>query len=93
MQLHLGGGTPNFLDARQMAGAFQLLRSNDLDLTNGIQYNDAVISPGGDYTKNAWWNPSRWKVTDNPDGNPDFRIDDGEPVKIIGRAVWMGAKL
>jgi len=60
-----------------------LLRSNDLDLTNGIQYNDAVISPGGDYTKNAWWNPSRWKVTDNPDGNragatqiiPDTEID------------------
>lgn len=31
--------------------------------------------------------------SDNPDGNPDFPIDDGEPVKIIGRAVWMGAKL
>ena len=31
--------------------------------------------------------------SDNPDGNPDFRIDDGEPVTIIGRAVWMGTKL
>lgn len=31
--------------------------------------------------------------SDNPDGNPDFQINDGEPVKIIGRAVWMGAKL
>ena len=31
--------------------------------------------------------------SDNPDGNPDFRIDDGEPVTIIGRAVWMGVKL
>lgn len=31
--------------------------------------------------------------SDNPDGNPDFQINDGEPVRIIGRAVWMGAKL
>lgn len=31
--------------------------------------------------------------SDNPDGNPDFQINDGEPVKIIGRAVWMGARL
>lgn len=32
--------------------------------------------------------------SDNPDGNPDFPInDDMEPVTIVGRAVWMGAKL
>jgi len=31
--------------------------------------------------------------SDNPDGNPEFQINDGEPVKIIGRAVWMGSKL
>lgn len=31
--------------------------------------------------------------SDNPDGNPDFQINDGIPVTIIGRAVWMGAKL
>ena len=34
-----------------------------------------------------------WFATsDNPVG-PRFRIDDGEPVKIIGRALWMGAVL
>ncbi len=34
-----------------------------------------------------------WFATsDNPSG-PRFRIDDGEPVQLIGRAVWMGAKL
>lgn len=31
--------------------------------------------------------------SDNPDGNPDFNINDGAPVTIIGRAVWMGARL
>jgi phage repressor protein C with HTH and peptisase S24 domain len=31
--------------------------------------------------------------SDNPDGNPDFQINDGESVDIIGRAVWVGAKL
>lgn len=31
--------------------------------------------------------------SDNPDGNPDFQIDDGIPTTIIGRAVWMGSKL
>lgn len=31
--------------------------------------------------------------SDNPEGNPDFQINDGIPVTIIGRAVWMGAKL
>lgn len=34
-----------------------------------------------------------WFATsDNPVG-PRFRVDDGEPVKIIGRAVWMGTVL
>ncbi|CAN7495404.1 S24 family peptidase [Acidovorax sp. LjRoot74] len=34
-----------------------------------------------------------WFATsDNPAG-PRFRIDDGEPVKIIGRALWMGTVL
>lgn len=34
-----------------------------------------------------------WFATsDNPAG-PRFRIDDGEPVKVIGRAVWMGTVL
>lgn len=34
-----------------------------------------------------------WFATsDNPSG-PRFRIDDGEPVKIIGRALWMGTVL
>ena len=36
----------------------------------------------------AWYARS-----DNPDGNPDFQINDGIPVTILGRAVWMGAKL
>lgn len=31
--------------------------------------------------------------SDNPDGNPDFQINDGIPVTVIGRAVWMGVKL
>lgn len=31
--------------------------------------------------------------SDNQDGYPDFQINDGQPVAIIGRAVWMGAKL
>ena len=31
--------------------------------------------------------------SDNADGNPDFQINDGTPTTIIGRAVWMGAKL
>ena len=31
--------------------------------------------------------------SDNPDGNPDFQINDSIPVTIIGRAVWMGAKI
>ncbi|MDP3627236.1 MAG: hypothetical protein Q8S12_11605 [Hydrogenophaga sp.] len=24
---------------------------------------------------------------------PDLQIDDGEPISVIGRALWMGAKL
>lgn len=31
--------------------------------------------------------------SDNPDGNSDIIIDDGEPIQIIGRAIWMGARL
>lgn len=31
--------------------------------------------------------------SDNPDGSPDFPINDGIPVTILGRVVWMGAKL
>lgn len=31
--------------------------------------------------------------SDNPDGNPDFQINDSVPVTIIGRAVWIGVKL
>jgi SOS-response transcriptional repressor LexA len=31
--------------------------------------------------------------SDNPDGNPDFLINDDEPAVILGRAVWMGTKL
>jgi phage repressor protein C with HTH and peptisase S24 domain len=31
--------------------------------------------------------------SDNADGNPDFPINDGIPVTIIGRAVWIGTKL
>ena len=31
--------------------------------------------------------------SDNPDGNPDFMINDGEPVTVLGRVVWMGVKL
>jgi phage repressor protein C with HTH and peptisase S24 domain len=31
--------------------------------------------------------------SDNMDGNPDFPINDGIPVTIIGRAVWIGTKL
>lgn len=31
--------------------------------------------------------------SDNSDGNPDFEINDGIPVTVIGRAVWVGYKL
>lgn len=31
--------------------------------------------------------------SDNQDGNPDFQINDGEVIVILGRAVWIGAKL
>lgn len=31
--------------------------------------------------------------SDNPDGNPDFPINDGEPVSVLGAACWMGVKL
>lgn len=35
---------------------------------------------------------SWFATSDNPAG-PTIQIDDGEPVTIIGRAVWMGVKL
>lgn len=31
-------------------------------------------------------------ISDNPTG-PNFEVNDGEPIGIIGRAVWMGVKL
>ena len=38
--------------------------------------------------ENGYW----FATSDNPAG-PRFRIDDGEPVKVIGRALWMGTVL
>lgn len=35
-----------------------LLRSWDTDLSDGLQFNDAVISPGGVYSDNVWWRPT-----------------------------------
>ncbi len=35
-----------------------LLRSSDTDLSDGLQFSDAVISPGGIYADNTWWRPT-----------------------------------
>lgn len=35
----------------------------------------------------------KWLARSDNRDYPDFQIDDGEPVTIIGRALWMGAKL
>ena len=38
--------------------------------------------------------PAGWVGrSDNSDGNPDFLINDGQLVTVIGRALWMGVKL
>jgi hypothetical protein len=35
-----------------------LLRTVDNDLSDGLQFDDAVISPGGVYADNTWWSPT-----------------------------------
>lgn len=69
-----------------------------INLANTEPRNNAVFAlarqHGGLVVKRLIQKDGHWFArSDNPDGNPDFRIDDGEPVKVIGRAVWMGAKL
>ena len=35
-----------------------LLRTVDNDLSDGLQFDEAVISPGGVYADNTWWSPT-----------------------------------
>lgn len=69
-----------------------------VNLANTEPRNNAVFAMarqhGGLVIKQLIKKDGHWYArSDNPDRNPEFRIDDGEPVKVIGRAVWMGAKL
>jgi phage repressor protein C with HTH and peptisase S24 domain len=36
---------------------------------------------------------SHWVAPSDNRDHDDIPIDDGEPITIIGRAIWMGAKL
>lgn len=74
-------------------GSVLLINRKNAEPFSGKIFALAKVSEGL-IVKRLIKTPSGWVArSDNPDGNPDFPIDDGEPVTIIGRAVWMGSKL
>ena len=56
-----------------------LLRTVDNDLSDGLQFDEAVISPGGVYADNTWWSPT----------SPGQRVgaDPGDPGSRLPRTV------
>jgi phage repressor protein C with HTH and peptisase S24 domain len=73
-------------------GAVLLVNTRNREPRTGsifaMSYGDDLI------VKRLVQTPSGWVArSDNPDGNPDIPIDNSHHVHIIGRAVWMGAKL
>lgn len=74
-------------------GSVLLVNSSNREARNGrifalVKGDEGLVVKRLVQVNGVWYGRS-----DNPDGNPDFQIDDGIPVTIIGRVVWMGAKL
>lgn len=74
-------------------GAVLLVNSVNRDPVNGKIFALAKGDEGLVVKRLIQANGLWYGRSDNSDGNPDFLINDGVPVTIIGRAVWMGAKL
>ncbi len=51
-----------------------LLRTVDNDLSDGLQFDEAVISPGGVYADNTWWSPT----------SPGQRVGAGQVIRDPG---------
>ncbi|RTD94144.1 XRE family transcriptional regulator [Variovorax atrisoli] len=73
-------------------GAVLLVNTRNREPRNGsvfaMAYGDDLI------VKRLIQTPDGWVArSDNPDGNPDISMNNAQHVEIIGRAVWMGAKL
>lgn len=74
-------------------GAVLLVNTSNTEPRNGHVFALAKANDGL-VVKRLIQTGEKWMArSDNPDGNPDFQINDGELVTIIGRAIWMGAKL
>lgn len=71
-------------------GAVLLINSANTEPRNNAIF--ALATSDGLLVKRLIRLHDRWVArSDNPDGNPDRYIEEGD--RIIGRAVWMGAKL
>ncbi|CAN7581634.1 LexA family transcriptional regulator [Variovorax paradoxus] len=73
-------------------GAVLLVNTRNREPRNGsifaMAYGEDLI------VKRLIQTPTGWVArSDNPDGNPDIPINADQHIEIIGRAVWMGAKL
>lgn len=74
-------------------GAVLLINTANTETFNGKVFALAKANEGL-VVKRLIKNGEVWLArSDNPDGNPDFQINDGIPTTIIGRAVWMGSRL
>lgn len=73
-------------------GAVLLVNTRNREPRNGsifaMAYGEDLI------VKRLIQTPTGWVArSDNPDGNPDIPINADRHIEILGRAVWMGAKL
>lgn len=73
-------------------GSVLLVNSANKEPRNGQIY---ALAKGNDLVvKRLIKTGDEWVArSDNQDGNPDFPINDGLQVTVLGRAVWIGAKL
>ena len=74
-------------------GAVLLINRKNTEPRNGAIFALAKADEGTVVKRLVKVSGQWFARSDNPDGNPDFAISDGQPVAIIGRVVWMGVKL
>lgn len=73
-------------------GAVLLVSTNNREPVEGQIF--AMVRPSeGLIVKRLMRKDGHWVARSDNRDHDDIPIDDGEPITIIGRAIWMGAKL
>lgn len=73
-------------------GAVLLISTNNREPVENQVF--ALVRPSeGLIVKRLVRQAGHWVARSDNREFPDLQIDDGEPISVIGRAIWMGAKL